>query len=274
MDEPGKGSIRIGYNWKVQPGALRRDVDGDLYRALFDLTLNYRFLYLSGDVGLMNRLEASVLLTYLWAAETVDSTAEDPSHFYNGASDMWVGLKYQVLDGEFPVAVAAQVRLPYLYESSSVKNGQLLTEIPGLLRRDYDLNVHASHSFSSALYATTTAGIRLREGAATNQILYGADAGYKLPILDDRIELRLGLDGVASVGTPDPSTSKDRFQGRQLERAPHFFDFNDASYTRGQMGLSVEVLPSLSLSGGYSYILWGHSVVVHEDFVVQAGYSF
>lgn len=274
VEEPGHGNIRVGYNWKLQPDALRRDIEGELYTSLFTMTHDYRFLYLSGEVGILPGLEGSLLVTYLWAAETVDSTAEDPSRFYDGPSDMWVGLKYQLWGGDFPTAIAATVRLPYLYEGSSVRNGHVLTEVPGLLGRDYELSAAVSHSFDSRIYASLGSGFRLREGAATNQILLVAETGGKLPFLDDRVSVKLGVDGAFSVGEPEPSTSKDRFSGLTLERGSHMFDFNDASYLRPQVGISVQVLPEIDVSAGYSYIVWGHSTVVYQDFLVQLGYSF
>lgn len=274
VKKPGEGVVRIGFNWKWQPDALRRDTKGELYQSLFNMTHDYRFLYLSGEYGIVEGLECSALLTYLWAAERVDSTSEDPSRFYHGPSDMWFGLKYQIVAEEFPMAVGAVVRLPYLYEAMSVIDGHPQTEIPGLLGRDYELNFSVSHSFNNDLYASTTAGFRFRDGAATNQILWQAEVGGRPPVLDGMLFAKLGIDAVFSVGEPDPSTSKDRFSGKTLERGTHYFDFNDASYIRPQLGLAVKFTPELELGLGYSYIVWGHSTVVYDDFLVQLGYSF
>lgn len=274
VDEQGKGSIRIGYDWKPQVGALRRDIEGNLYNALFNTSHDYRFLYLSGDVGIVPRLEGSLVLTYLWAWEIVDSTSEEPSQIYHGASDMWVGLKYQLLDGAFPVAVGGTVRLPYLYEASSTRNGQPLTNVPGLLGHDYELSVAVSHSITPRLYATAMGAFRLREGASANQLIYGVDGGYTLPMLDDRVTVRACIDGVASVGEPRESTSFDRFPGYRTERDGHAFDFNNASYFRPQVGLNVRVLPGIDVGLGFAYIVWGHSTVVYRDILAQIGYTF
>ncbi len=271
--ESGEGGVRIGFNWKGQPDAQRRDTEGERYRSLFNMTHDYRFLYLSGEVGIITGLEGSYLFTYLWAAETVDSSSEDPSRHYHGFSDMWIGLKYQLWGGEYPTAISGTVRLPYLYEAASIRNGQLLTEIPGLLERDYDLNLHVSHSFDGP-YASTSLGYRIKEGASTNQILCTAEFGGAIPFTDGRLWGKIGVDGAFSVGEPRPTTSKDRFSGLSLEAGHHFFDFNDASYLRPQIGLSVRVLPQLDLGAGYSYIVWGHSTVVYEDVLLQLGYSF
>jgi hypothetical protein len=272
-DEPGKGAIRIGYDWKHQPDAKRLGTKGEAYRALFNMTLDYRFLYLSGDVGIIKGLEASWLFTYLWAAEEVDSTSEEPSHYYHGPSDMWLGLKYQIFDGAFPTAVSVNARLPYLYEAIGTENGQVLTEVPGLLENDYEASIAVSHSFDLGIYSTLTGGFRIKEGAATNQITFAAEAGGALPILDGRIGGKLVVDGAFAVGTPDESTSKDRFSGYSLE-GKHFFDFNDASYIRPGVALYARITPWLDISAGYSYIAWGHSAVVYHDVFAQLGYSF
>ncbi|MEP7218494.1 MAG: hypothetical protein ABI876_06235, partial [Bacteroidota bacterium] len=195
ISDPGHGGIRIGHDWKVQQDAQRRDINGELYRSLFNSSYDYKFLYLSGEVGIVKGLEISTLVTYLWASETVDSTAEDKSHFYNGFSDMWFEVKYQIFDGAFPTAIAANVRLPWLYEGSVNVNGQNIADIPGLLKHDYELNLSVSHSITDRIYGSATAGFRLREGAPANQIIYNAEIGGKLPFLDDRFFVKVGFDG-------------------------------------------------------------------------------
>lgn len=272
--EPGEGNIRMGFNWKSQPEAQRRDTEGELYKSLFNMTHDYRFLYLSGETGIIKGLEGSYLFTYLWAAEMVDSMSEDPSRHYHGWSDMWVGLKYQLWGGEYPTAVYGSVRLPVLYEASSKRNGQLLTEIPGLMERDWDLSVLVSRSFNSGMYATTTLGFRIREGAGSHQLLSSAEVGGMLGFTNDIVFVKAGLEGVFSVSESRPTTSKDRFSGLSLERDHHFFNFNQASYIRPQLGLAVKVLPQVDIGVGYSYIVWGYSTVVYQDVLVQAGYSF
>ncbi|MEO5931227.1 MAG: hypothetical protein ABIR47_14940, partial [Candidatus Kapaibacterium sp.] len=247
---------------------------GELYRSLFNSSYDYKFLYLSGEVGIVKGLEISTLVTYLWASETVDSTAEDKSHFYNGFSDMWFEVKYQIFDGAFPTAIAANVRLPWLYEGSVNVNGQNIADIPGLLKHDYELNLSVSHSITDRIYASATAGFRLREGAPANQIIYNAEIGGKLPFLDNRFFVKVGFDGAASVGEPGKYTSKDRFPGLSLERDAHFFDFNNSSYIRPQVGASFAITPHLDLGAGYSYMSWGHSILVYHDILLQLGYSF
>jgi hypothetical protein len=272
--KPGHGGIRIGYDWKFQPGALRRDVRGDLFRSEFSLTHDYRFLYLSGDVGVLPGFEASALLTYLWADESVDASSEDPSWHYHGPSDMWLGLKYQVLDGDYPTAIAANVRLPWLYAAASIHNGQKLTNITGLLDRDYEINASVSHSFNDDLYGSLTGGFRLREGAITNQILFLAETGGTLPMLDRKIFGKIVVDGALSVGEPEESTSRDRFDGRTTVVAGHPFDYNNASYIRPGIELGYKITPDLGVSAGLSYIVWGHSIDVYREVLLQAGYSF
>lgn len=272
--EPGEGNIYLGYNWKSQPGTQRRDTEGELYTSLFNMTHDYRFLYLSGETGIIKGLEGSYLFTYLWAAETVDSMSEDPSRHYHGWSDMWLGLKYQLWNGEYPTAVSGSVRLPVLYEGSSTRNGQLLTEIPGLMERDWDLNVLVSRSFNSGMYTTATLGYRIKEGAAANQLLSSAEVGGTLGFTNDIVFVKAALEGVFSIGESRATTSKDRFSGLSLEAGHHFFNFNQASYIRPQLGLAVKVLPQVNIGLGYSYILWGYSTVVYQDVLVQLGYSF
>jgi hypothetical protein len=187
---------------------------------------------------------------------------------------MWLGLKYQVFSGAFPTAIGASVRVPWLYESASFHGTQKTTNITGLLEHDYDFTAAVSHSFNDDLYGSLTGGFKIREGAATNQITFLAETGGTFPILDRKLFGKIALDGAFSVGEPEESTSRDRFDGYTTERDGHGFDFNDASYIRPGIELGYKITDKLGVSAGFSYIVWGHSTVVYRDILIQAGYSF
>lgn len=273
IDQPWSGGVRAGFDHKYQPDAIRRDENGNPYTSLHDLIHDYRFAFVTGDVGLPAGFELDAVVTYLWAQELVDTTSEDPSRIYHGFSDMYVGVKYQLLSGAFPTAVGFSVRLPMLYQSSSTLNGQLLTNIPGLFTRDYDLTAYCSHSFDAQWYASLQSGFKLREGAFAHQITFAMESGYRLPVLDNRFLVQAVIDGAFSVGGPGYASSLDRFQPTQ-EFPGHFFNYNNASYVRPTLAVNADIIKHLSASFGVSLIAWGINVDVYHEFFVQTGYAF
>lgn len=269
MSAPGDGFLQSGISWKDQPGAQRRDVEGQSYVALNHLNHTLNFAYLSGQIGLYSRLEASFSLSYLWASERFDEAAEEPDVTFQGFSDLWVALKYQVLPGAWPAAVEVAARLPYLYDT-------LEKDPTGQLSRDLALRGHLSSSFGR-FYGSGMAGFKWREGAPANQLVYGFELGgrpWSGP-LAHRLGLKLALDGMASVGEDSRTTfPRDRFSGLTLDRGNHFFNFNRASLLSLQGSLAFDLARAWSLQSGYGHTLWGKSIEIYNELFVQLGRTF
>ena len=87
VSKPGHGYLQFGFDRKYQPGAKRRDIDGKVYQALNRLTYDFRYAYVSGQVGVYPPIEANVLLYYLSASERFDAAAEEANAYYHGFSD-------------------------------------------------------------------------------------------------------------------------------------------------------------------------------------------
>ena len=269
VSEPGHGSLQCGFDRKSQLEAKRRDTEGRLYEALNHLTHDFRFAYASGQIGLSPRVEAGILLSYLWASERFDAAAEEANAYYYGWSDVWVGLKYQVRSGAWPVAMEAVARLPYLYKNRD-------KDPTGLLNRDFALKGHMSHAFSR-MYFSAMAGFKWREAAPANQIIYTFEVGGH-PLagkVGRRMSLKFLLDGIDSIGSDSPSTyPRDRFPGLTLETGGHFFNFNRASSLYLQVSCGYTITPSWNAQVGLGYFAWGKSIVVYIDPFAQVGYNF
>ncbi|HET7153682.1 MAG TPA: hypothetical protein VFJ29_07930 [Candidatus Kapabacteria bacterium] len=276
VDAPGEGWLRLGYDIKHQPDGMRRDVNGIPYQAEYTLTHTYAFAYLAGDVGILPGLQGSFLVQYLWAAERVDPTDEDPSRFYRGFTDMYAGLTYQLWAGEYPTAVGLNVRMPYLYQAGSYINGQPATNISGLLNHDYDFTVASSHSFNNGAYVSAMGGFRYREGAFAHQILGEAEVGDRpsYAFLDNRLFLKAAFDGAFSIGSDlAPEYTTDRFLSPGLDGS-HFFDYNKASYIRAMLVAAVDVMPKTTIQGGIIWDLWGISIDIYHELFAEVGYNF
>lgn len=266
VSAPGAGYLQSGFAWKDQPGARRRDTEGQSYVALHHLNHTLSFAYLAGQVGLCSRLEASFSLSYLWASERFDDAAEEPDITFQGFSDLWVGVKYQVRPGAWPAAVEVALRLPYLYDKRQ-------KDPTGQLSRDLALKGHLSRSFGR-FYGSGMAGFKWREGAPANQLVYGLEWGgrpWSGP-LAQRLGLKLALDGMASVGKDRPRAfPRDRFDGLTLDRGLHFFNFNRASLLSLQGSLAFDLARAWSAQIGYGYTLWGKSIEIYHELFVQLG---
>lgn len=269
VSAPGAGYLQSGISWKDQPGAQRRDTEGQRYVALHHLNHTLSFAFLSGQVGLPSRLEASFSLSYLWASERFDDAAEEPDITFQGFSDLWVGLKYQVRPGAWPAAVELAVRLPNLYDNRQ-------KDATGQLSRDLALRGHLSRSFGR-FYGSGMAGFKWREGAPANQLVYGLELGgrpWSGP-LAHRLGLKLALDGMASVGDDSRSTfPRDRFSGLTLDRGNHLFNFNRASLLSLQGSLACDLARSWSIQTGLGHTVWGRSIEIYHELFAQLGRTF
>lgn len=269
VSAPGAGYLQSGISWKDQPGAWRRDTEGQSYVALHHLNHTLSFAYLSGQVGLYARLEASFSLSYLWASERFDEAAEEPDLTFQGLSDLWVGLKYQVRPGAWPAAVEVAARLPYLYDNRG-------KDPTGQLSRDLALKGHLSRS-TGRFYGSGMAGFKWREGAPANQLVYGLELGGRpwTGPLARRLALKLALDGMASAGEDSRTTfPRDRFSGLTLDRGNHLFNFNRASLLSLQGSLACDLARAWGIQTGFGHTLWGKSIEIYNELFVQVGYIF
>lgn len=266
VSAPGEGYLQSGVSWKDQPGAQRRDIEGQRYVALNHLNHTLSFAYLSGQVGLYRRLEAGFSLSYLWASERFDDAAEEPDITFQGASDLWVSLKYQLQPGTWPAAVEIAARLPYLYDNHQ-------KDPSGQLGRDLALRAHLSHAFGR-YYASGMAGFKWRAEAPANQLVYVLELGgqpWSGP-LAQRLGLKLALDGMASIGDDSRSTfPRDRFSGLTLDRGNHLFNFNRASLLSLQGSAAFALDQAWSVQTGYGYTLWGKSIEIYRELFLQLG---
>ena len=269
MSAPGAGYLQSGFSWKDQPGAQRRDVEGQRYVALHHLNHTLSFAYLSGQVGIPFRLEANFSLSYLWASERFDDAAEEPDTAFQGISDLWLGLKYQVRPGAWPAAVELALRLPNLYDRE-------VKDPTGQLNRDFALKGHLSHSFGR-FWGSGMAGFKWREAASANQVLYGFEVGGRpwVGSLLRRMWLKLALDGMVSAGDDGRSTRpRDRFSGLTLDRGTHLFNFNRASLLSLQASLAYDLAQSWSVQTGWGHTVWGRSIEIYNEAFAQLGRTF
>jgi hypothetical protein len=274
MPGKGKGDIQLGFSrkrahhsWDASGNGFE---NGGFYR-----NHDFRYVYLSGEIGFVDRLSMTYLVTWLDGLEG----PTDALRRNAGPSDSWFGLKFGLRQGQTPMAVQAEVRTDDFYDIDGPytrelfdEEGNSLGESPewrGLLKEDYSLYYLVSHSFGGGqAWANLKTGYTWREGAPADQWPLWIDGGHWL--LDGRLTAQGSLVWVRSLGNDSPRQPDDRFGARPT------FNFNDASMAR--IGASVAAHFGKDRSwwaeAGYNKWIWGRSARRYSEPFLSLGHSF
>jgi hypothetical protein len=274
---PGKGDIQLGFSRKTASSSW--DASGTAFPNLTTVAgsrvpayHDFRYGYLSGELGLMRHLSARFLVTYLHGLEGPHTNLERNVGF----SDAWVGLKYGVREGSWPMAVAATMRTPALYDRSGAYNRHLFdssgkvigvsSEWRGVLKHDYSVTYLVSHSLSNGGWMQFESGYTWREGAPADQVPFTAELGW--PLRWRGAALKGTLSTVHSLGNDSLAKVDDRF------RASATFNFNDASMAKVGASILVPVAHGTNVEVGYSQWVWGKSARRYREPFFSVGRSF
>lgn len=158
VPDPGDGDVELGFSRKT--ASTSWNTAGHSYQNTTTVdghpTISYhdfRYGYLSGEVGLVRNVSATFVFTYLYGLEGPHGNEEKNVGF----SDTWLGLKYQLKRGAVPMALGFTYRTPFLYDLPGAysrylydSKGNIRANSPewrGLLKHDYTISYLASHSF-------------------------------------------------------------------------------------------------------------------------------
>jgi hypothetical protein len=278
VPKPGEGDVQLGYSRKT--ASTSWNVSGDSYTNLTTFEgrrvityHDFRYVYLSGEAGLLPRLSVRWLGTYLYGLEGPHADLEKNA----GLSDAWFGLKYALVQGDWPMALAGTVRTPYFYDQPGAYSRYLFDaqgnrrgvspEWRGLLKRDYTLSYLVSHSYrEGAGWLNLEAGYTWREGAPADAIPVYLEAGYPLPW--HGVALKGMVNYVGSMGNDTPREPDDRFGSSATN------NFNDASIFRAGVGFIIPVRGRASLEIGYNQWLWGESARRYREPYLSVGRTF
>src|SRR6185436_370131 len=271
VPSPGDGDVQLGLSRKT--ASTSWNTDGETFtntNGIGQISYHdFRYAYLSGEIGLLPRLSTRFLFTYLDGFEGAHSELEENS----GLSDAWVSFKFALAQGNWPMALSTTMRTPYFYDLPGAYNRYVFDsqgrrrgvspEWRGLLKHDYSLTYLLSHSYREGRgWMNFETGYTWREGAPADQIPVSAEVGYALTFLDSAVKGRLFY--ARSQGNESPREPDDRFGSGATT------DFNDASMAR----LGVAFLAPVGRSGrttvelGYAQWVWGVSARrYHEPFL-------
>lgn len=276
LPAPGGGDVQLGFSRKTAHTSWDAQGKGftNLRRGTGEVHYHdFRYGYLSGEVGLFPRWSARFLVTYLDGLEGPRGDMERNT----GLSDAWFGVKYKLRGDRLPMALAFTVRTAYFYDLPGPydrhlfdENGELRGVSPewrGLLKEDYTLSYVVSRSIAEGRgWVNLELGYTYREGAPADEVPLFAEAGYPLPFWGSSVKGTLFY--VQSRGNDSPRQPDDRFGSRPT------FNFNDASVVRGGVALLVPFAAHWTLEAGYNQWLWGRSARQYEEPYLSLGYRF
>jgi hypothetical protein len=278
VPKPGDGYVYLGFSRKTAGSSWRPS--GEAYDNVSASTgkisyHDFRYIYLTLEVGLVKNLSLTATPTWLYGLEG----PKDDYEKNTGLSDAWVGLKYQVRGGAYPMAAAVNLRTPYFYDLPGPYNRHLFDsdgefrgvspEWRGLLKHDFSVGYLVSHSFAEyRAWWNLGAGHTWREGAPANQFYADADVGYPLPFGGLHVKAASHLE--VSLGQESPRQPDDRF-GSSANN-----NFNKASYWK--LGAAVLVpfgnKKEWALEVGYNQWVWGRSARRYKEPYISVGRSF
>ena len=260
--DPGDVDLQFGFSRKTAESAWNPEgtVREDLTRH------DFRYGYVSGEVGVVNRLSANFLVTYLHGIEG--------DEINKGLSDAWFGAKFRLTGGAWPMALGFTMRTDYLYDLEGPYDRHLYMEgdevdvdgeeTPlaeyrgvspewrGILKEDYTFSYAVSRTIMDRGWTTLETGYTFRAGAPADQWPLGLDAGLPIPWANSSVKVSSLF--VKSLGNDDPREPDDRF-GSSANN-----NFNDASMWRLGGGLMVPIARTgMSVEAGYNHWVWGRS---------------
>lgn len=184
VPESGEGDFQLGYSVKTADTSW--DPRGNT-RVSSSWHI-FRYVYAGGEVGLGKDFSFRFLVLYLDGLEGPRGEMEHNAGF----SETFLGLKYQLREGTWPMAVALNVRTSYLYDLPGTYDRHLFDEDGefngvspewrGLLGEDYGLSLLVSRSlFDGGGWANLEVGYSYRTGNLSDEIPIYAEVGYPLP---------------------------------------------------------------------------------------------
>jgi hypothetical protein len=279
VPDPGDGDVELGFSRKTASSSW--NTSGHPYTNTTNVngtpTISYhdfRYGYLTGEVGLVRNLSFDFVFTYLYGLEGPHGNEEKNAGF----SDAWLGLKYQIHRGTIPMAVGFVYRTPILYDLPGAysrylydSHGNIRANSPewrGLLKHDYTLAYLASRSLAEGRgWVNFSAGYTWREGAPADQIPLSAEAAY--PIFGP-VDAKGTAYFQRSLGNDSPSGPDDRFGASARN------NFNDASFLRLGAALFVNFDAKRRWFGeiGYNQWVWGVSARRYREPYLSVGHNF
>ena len=263
VPDKGDGDIQFGYSrkwadhsWNPE-GQTVRNGSNHLFR----------YGYMGGELGLGYRTSFRFTVLYLDGLEGPPGDYEQNK----GPSELFLGLKYKVHEGKWPMAVAFNMRTSILYDQAGTYNrhnfleGETAvdgvdSEWRGLLGEDYGLTFLLSRSLFGRGWFNLETGYTYRTGNLADEMPLNLELGIPFPW--DRLFLKGNFNWIDSVGNNSLTRQEDDRFGCSVNNC-----FPDASrqVITGALMLNVGRDRVWWIETGWNHWLWGRSTRQYEE---------
>lgn len=283
VPEPGRGDMQFGYSEKTARASWSPSGDTRVSTSWHI----FRYLYLGGEVGLAENVSFRFLGLYLDGLEGQRGDMERN----RGLSEAFFGLKYQLNDGTWPMAIAANVRTSYFYDLPGAYDRHLFLpdeddidadgdteeaafngespEWRGLLGEDYGLSFLISRSLPRGGWANLELGYAYRTGNLGDEVPLYVEVGYPLPWQD--LIVKGTFNWVQAVGNnSDERAPNDRFG----------CSANNCFPNASRMTVGASLFRNFGASdrwwveAGFNQWIWGRSARKYEEPYLAVGRRF
>lgn len=284
VPDAGAGDFQLGYSEKT----ARASWDPSGGTRVSSSWHIFRYGYTGGEVGMGHDLSFRFLMLYLDGLEGQRGDMERN----RGLSELFLGMKYQLKEGDWPMALALNVRTSYLYDlpgpydrhvflpddddldgDGDDEEAAFKGESPewrGLLGEDYGLTFLVSRSLWRTGWANMELGYTYRTGNYADEIPFYLEVGY--PLRWQSLFLKGTYSWVHGIGNNNPNERDpdDRFgcspnncfpdASRMVVGGALFRNFG------GQQRWWAEV--------GFNQWIWGRSARKYEEPYLSMGRRF
>lgn len=279
----GAGNIQLGFSQKTADTSWTPQGDTRHHSSLHD----FRYTYLGGEVGFGKGFSGRYLVLYLDGREGPTGDMERNT----GLSELYLGLKYGLREGKWPLALAFNFRTSYLYDLPGPYDRHLFLpdeddidgdgdteealfkgvspEWRGLLGEDYELSFLASRNVFKSGWVNMVLGYRYRTTNLADEIPFGTNAGIPLPVKG--LFVKGTYVWVKSVGNYSTERDpEDRFGCSERNCFP------DASYMvlGGSIFYSFGAEEKWWVEGGWNTWIWGRSSRKYQEPFLTVGRKF
>lgn len=283
VEKPGDGTLQLGFSEKTARASWSPSGDTRISNSWHI----FYYGYLGGEVGVIDKLSFRFLVLYLDGLEGPRGDLERN----RGFSETFLGLKYQLNEGTWPMALAFNMRTSYLYDLQGTYDRHLFApdeddvdgdgdtqeatfnglspEWRGLLGEDYGLSFLVSRSIFERGWTNLEVGYAYRTGNLADETTLYYEIGYPLPWR--KTILKGTFQWVQSVGNHDLERDPDDRFGCSPNNC-----FPDAS--RIVVGASLfrdfGAADRWWVEAGFNQWVWGRSTRKYEEPFVSVGRRF